>query len=267
MNKATILGLILGLTLISYAAYDSAGEAGVSPYELLHIMSLLIVVGGALAATSIAFKLTDVLSVFKNFKRAFKEDEYSNKDIVEDLISLSESQRKGELKNALNQAPESMPFRLKVVEIGCQYVIEGYSKEVITDILETMEENRSIREERQANVLRTMGNYTPAFGMIGTLLGLVLMLASMANSSSDNMMEGVTKGMSVALITTFYGSLFANLIFLPFSEKLKEKSELKETESALILEGVNLIYDKKHPILVKDKLNAFLASEERIKEE
>ena len=99
-----------------------------------------------------------------------------------------------------------MAFRLKTSQIGCEYVAGGYKKDVIVDILENMEENRAIREERQAKVMKTMGEYTPAFGMIGTLIGLVLMLAGMGVESTDGSDPTAKLGasMAVALIKTLF---------------------------------------------------------------
>ena len=275
MNLATIIGFVLGLGLISYASYAAAADAGLSIMKLWSGISLLIVVGGALAATAIAFKLSEVLSIFKNLKRLISDNPYSPADIVKDFISLAESHKKGELQKSLESPPESMAFRLKTSQIGCEYVAGGYKKDVIVDILENMEENRAIREERQANVMKTMGEYTPAFGMIGTLIGLVLMLAGMGGGGAETAPGAVPEdpaaklgaSMAIALITTLYGSIFANFIFLPFAAKLEGISENKEVESALILEGVKLLYDKTHPILMRDKLNAFLESKDRILDE
>ena len=269
MNLATIIGFVLGLGLMSYASYAAAADAGLSIMKLWSGISLLIVVGGALAATAIAFKLSEVLSIFKNLKRLISDNPYSPADIVKDFISLAESHKKGELQKTLESPPESMAFRLKTSQIGCDYVAGGYKKDVIVDILENMEENRAIREERQANVMKTMGEYTPAFGMIGTLIGLVLMLAGMGGEAAPgvNPAAQLGKSMAIALITTLYGSVFANFIFLPFAAKLEGISENKEVESALILEGVKLLYDKTHPILMRDKLNAFLDSKDRILDE
>ena len=267
MNLATIIGFIFGIALMSWASYDAAATAGIPLMKLWSFVSLLIVVGGALAATAIAFKLSEVLSIFKNIKRLISDNPYSLPDIVKDFISLAESHKKGELQKTLESPPESMAFRLKTSQIGCEYVAGGYKKDVIVDILENMEENRAIREERQAKVMKTMGEYTPAFGMIGTLIGLVLMLAGMGVESTDGSDPTLGASMAVALITTLYGSIFANFIFLPFAAKLEGISENKEVESALILEGVRLLYDKTHPILMRDKLNAFLESKDRILDE
>ncbi len=269
MNLATLVGLVLGIILIGLASYLGAAGAGLSLMALWDTVSLLIVVGGALAATAVAFKLDEVMSIFKSLGMIFADDPYTNRDVVEDFISLAESQRKGELGKALEGVPESMPFRLKVVQIGCQYVADGYKKEDIRDILENMEEFRAIREGQRANVMKTLGVYTPAFGMVGTLIGLVFMLGGMAQPPEPGVDPAAKLGasMAVALITTLYGALFSNFIFLPFADKLKGKSEGKKVESSLILEGVMLIYEKTHPILVRDKLNAFLESKDRIKDE
>jgi len=269
MNLATLIGLVLGLALIGYASALAAAGAGLGLILLWDLVSLLIVVGGALAATAIAFKLDEVLSIIKSLGRIFADDPYTLTDVVMDFISLAESQRKGDLGKALEGVPESMPFRLKVVQVGCQYVADGYKKEDIRDILENMEEYRAIREGQQANVMKTMGVYTPAFGMVGTLIGLVFMLGGMAVPPEPGVDPAAKLGgaMAVALITTLYGALFANFIFLPFADKLVGKSAGEKVESALILEGVMLVYDKTHPMLVRDKLNAFLDSKDRIKEE
>ena len=269
MNLATLIGLVLGFVLIGYASFLSASQAGLGLGALWDLVSLLVVVGGALAATAIAFKLSEVMSIIKSMGRIFADDEYTLTDVVVDFISLAESQKKGELGKALEGVPESMPFRLKVVQLGCQYVADGYKKEDIRDILENMEEYRAIREGQQANVMKTMGVYTPAFGMVGTLIGLVFMLGGMAQPPEPGVDPAAKLGasMAVALITTLYGALFSNFFFLPFADKLKGKSEGKKVESALILEGVMLIYDKTHPMLVRDKLNAFLDSADRLKED
>ena len=269
MNLATIIGFILGIGLLSYASYAAASEVNLTVMKLWSGISLLIVVGGSLAATAIAFKLSEVLSIFKNLKRLISDNPFTLTDIAKDFISLAESHKKGELQKALESPPESMPFRMKPAQVGCDYVAGGYKKEVIVDILENMEEYRSIREERQAKVMKTMGEYTPSFGMIGTLIGLILMLAAMGSGGDDggDPTSTLSKAMAVALITTLYGTFFANFIFLPFAAKLQGISENKEVESALILEGVKLIYDKAHPIVMRDKLNAFLDSKDRILDE
>ena len=159
MNLATLVGLVLGVILIGLASYLGAAGAGLSLMALWDTVSLLIVVGGALAATAVAFKLDEVMSIIKSLGMIFADDPYSNRDVVEDfLYILQNPNEKGELQKALEGVPESMPFRLKVVQIGCQYICDGYKKDVIRDILENMEEFRAIREGQACQCNENIGS-------------------------------------------------------------------------------------------------------------
>jgi len=270
MNLGTIIGLVLGTVLIGYASVLAAGGVG-GLGALWDMVSLLIVVGGALSATAIAFKMNEVMSIIKSMSMIFADDPYTLRDVVLDFIDLAAAAKKGpnDLRKALESPPESMPFHLKVVNIGATIVADGYAKQDIREILENMEEYRAVREGQSANVMKSLGTYTPAFGMVGTLIGLVFMLAGMADPPEPGVDPAAKLGaaMAVALITTLYGALFANFFFLPFADKLKGKSEGKKIESALVCEGVMLLADKVHPMMMRDKLNAFLDSRERIQDD
>ena len=111
--------------------------------------------------------------------------------------------------------------------------------------------------------MRTLGTYSPAFGMIGTLIGLIFMLAGMGAGGGDK----IGASMAVALVTTLYGAFAANFLFLPFADKLKGKNEAKKVEDSLIAAGVIMIALKKHPIEIRDSLNAYLPPALRAKEE
>tara|TARA_B100000073_G_scaffold334533_1_gene327169 strand:- start:674 stop:1483 length:810 start_codon:yes stop_codon:yes gene_type:complete len=268
MNLGTIVGLVLGFILLGYASIEAAGDAGLG--ALWDLVSFLIVVGGAISATAIAFKFNDVVAVIGQFSRTLKDDNFTLKDIVMDFVGLAESARKGpqDLGKALESPPDHMSFRLGIITNGCQYIVDGMSKEDITEILENMEEYRAIREERKAMVMKTLGLYAPAFGMIGTLIGLVFMLGGMANPPEGvNMSAFLGAKMAVALITTLYGALFANFFFIPFADKLLGISEGKKIESSLVLAGVLLLHERAHPLMVRDKLNAFLERKDRILDE
>ena len=117
--------------------------------------------------------------------------------------------------------------------------------------------------------MKSLGIYAPAFGMVGTLIGLVFMLQGMGQPAAPGVdpQAQMGKSMAVALITTLYGSLFANFLFLPFADKLKGKNEDKKVQSALITEGVLLIAQKVHPLQVREKLNAYLPPKMRKKPE
>ena len=158
-----------------------------------------------------------------------------------------------------------MPFRLGGIKDTCRMISDGMSKDDIRTIKENMEQYRALREIKAANAIAKLGEYAPSFGMIGTLFGLIFMLAGMAMPPAPGVdpTAALISNMAIALITTLYGALFAFFFFLPFSEHLKYINEDKKVESALHLEGAMLLYDKVHPIMVQERLNAFLARKDR----
>jgi chemotaxis protein MotA len=185
-------------------------------------------------------------------------------EVVDDLCNLSTAYRKSrkDLESALESPPEGMPFRMHAVRDGCELILGGTKIDDIESFLDNNAAYREIREKEDVNVMKTLGMYAPAFGMIGTLIGLIFMLAGMGSGGDD-----IGGAMAVALITTLYGAFAANFLFLPFSDKLKGKNESKKIEDALTTAGVLLIAQKKHPIEIRDSLNAFLPPKLRKKEE
>ena len=126
--------------------------------------------------------------------------------------------------------------------------------------METRIEYREKREKVQSDMMKSMGNLAPAWGMIGTLIGLVLMLAGFGGEGGGA--DSLGAGMAAALITTFYGAVFANLFFLPMADKLTLKTNQTSMSAALLVEAARLIHQKKHPIIVREKLNSFIPPKE-----
>ena len=271
MNLGTLIGLLLGTALIGVAAFLSSIKSGVSIVVLVDIVSILIVVGGSLAATAIAFKMKKVFRLFGLLKMIFKDDNFTLGDVVDDLCDLGEAHRRGrkEFEAALGAAPQSISFRMHMVKDGSELILGGTKIDDIETIMENMEEYREQRELQEMNVMKSLGIYAPAFGMVGTLIGLVFMLAGMGQppppGSDIDPQAQMGQSMAVALITTLYGALFANFLFLPFADKLKGKNESKKVESALITEGVLLVAQKAHPLQIRERLNAYLPPKMRKK--
>jgi chemotaxis protein MotA len=138
---------------------------------------------------------------------------------------------------------------------GVQMVVDGYSLDEITEIMETRIEYREKRENVQKSMLKSMGDLAPAWGMVGTLIGLVLMLAGFGGEGGADNLGG---GMAAALITTLYGAVFANLFFLPMADKMGNKTTQTSMSAALLVEAARLIHQKKHPLIVREKLNSFI---------
>ncbi len=188
---------------------------------------------------------------------------------MQDYVDLAELERKGELAKALDEKPDHMPFRLGGIKDACRMISDGLSKEDIRTIIENKEQYRALREIKAANALAKMGEYAPSFGMIGTLFGLIFMLAGMSMPPAPGVdpMVSLISNMAITLITTLYGALFAFFFFLPFSDHLKYENDDKKVESALHLEAAMLLYDKVHPIMVQERLNAFLDRKDRFTDE
>ena len=269
MNLGAVIGITTGLGILAVASILSSSGAGVPITMLGDIVSFLIVVGGTLSATSIAFPLEDVIGAIKGFGKVFGTQGFTYKDVVMDYVNLAEVARKGELTKALDGVPEHMPFRLGSIKDGMSMIIDGYSQNDMREIMENKEEYRSLREIKRADALQKMGDYAPSFGMIGTLIGLVFMLGGMGQPTPAGVDPAaqLASSMAVALITTLYGSLFAFLFFIPFADHLKYINEWKKVESALHIEGSLMLAKKIHPIMVRDKLNAFLARKDRLTNE
>ena len=269
MNIGALIGIVLGVGILGFAAFMGAADQGVPILKLWDYISLMIVMGGSLAATCIAYPLSDVLGSFKGLIKIFKGDNFTKKDIIQDYVNLAEQARKGELAKALEETPEHMPFRLHFIKDGIKLITEGYSKDDIRAMLENQEQYRAIRDIKAANAMSKLGEYSPSFGMIGTLFGLVFMLGGMAVPPPPGIdpTAKMIGAMAIALLTTLYGAMLAFFLFNPFADHMKYRNEEKKVESALGLEGAMLLYDKTHPLMVQDKLNVFLDRKDRLTDE
>jgi chemotaxis protein MotA len=260
MDIATLVGIILGLVSIIGGIFLAASAANAGMGGFISPSSFAIVFGGMIASVSVAFPLSDVLKLGSAIGAVFKGGEVKLGAVVDDAIETAEVGRKGVAE--LEKSVESInnPF----FRDGVQMVVDGYSLDELTEILETRIEYREIREKTQAGLFKSMGTMAPAWGMIGTLIGLVIMLSGFGGEGGA---DALGPGMSAALITTFYGTVFANLFFLPMSEKLNTRMSFTSTLQAMLVEAARLIHQKKHPLIVREKLNSFIPPKEWKKEE
>jgi len=267
MDIASIVGTVLGVGLLGTAMYMAADTGGLSIGLYWDGVSAIIVLGGSLAATAIAFPLPKVIAVFKLMGMVFQKPPWEQKELAIKIIDLAAVGR----KNIKDLQSEMDGIRNWFLKDGVQFIIDGVSPEDIRTMMETREATRDEKESSEANVMKKMGDFSPAFGMVGTLIGLVIMMFSMGAGGGDDeggdMAAKLGLSMGVALITTFYGALFANLIFLPFAEKLSQKNDENKKVQALIIEGVALLARKEHPLKVTDILNSYLQPADRIRGE
>ncbi|MCK5557821.1 MAG: MotA/TolQ/ExbB proton channel family protein [Candidatus Hydrogenedentes bacterium] len=245
MDIATIIGIAAGIILVMSAILQG-GNFGM----FVNIPSIMIVVGGTLAATLINFPLQDVLGVIKTVKNAFLHKAVPPTKIIQTVVAFATTARRDGILALESQASEAGD---EFLERSVQLAVDGTAPELIKDILTTelafLEERHSLGQ----GVFTSMGTFAPAFGMIGTLIGLINMLATLEDPST------IGAGMAVALITTFYGAFMANLIFLPIAGKLKVRTRRELLTKEVIIEGILSIQSGDNPRVVEQKLKAFIA--------
>ena len=255
MDIATLIGIIMGLGMIGGGIFAAAAAAGAGTAVFISPSSFIIVFGGMVASVAVAFPLADVLQLGAAIGATFKGAGDSLGSYVDEAVEVSEVARKGatELEGRLGTVKN---FFFKD---GLQMVVDGYSEEEIADILNTRIDYREVREKAQADLFKTMGNMAPAWGMVGTLIGLVTMLGNLDDPST------IGPSMAVALLTTFYGALLANLVFLPLAAKLETNSILEENVSNMYLLGVSSIGRQENPRRLEMLLNSSLPPSDKVR--
>ncbi len=245
---ATIAGIIVGVAVVTMAI-----AMGSSFDIFINVPSLLIVFGGTFAATLIKFPLSGVFVALPlGLKAAFMNDKTEPREYIRAAIRLSKRARK-DGAHTLEDSKVANPFFRK----GVQLVADGRDQDYIRKIL-TQEMARSIeREELGSRIFAAIGDAAPAFGMFGTLVGLVQMLASMEDPAK------IGPAMAVALITTLYGVLVANLLAIPIADKLEAKSRQDRELRALIIECVFQIHNRANPTEMMEVLESFLPEKQR----
>jgi len=249
MDIATLVGMIAGICLVGI----TIAMGGNVPI-FINIPSLILVIGGTIAATLINFPLSDVLSVFKTLKNAFIQKSASPEFLIQKLVEFATvARREGILALESHAGDAGDEFLQKSVQLA----IDGTAPELIKDVLTT---EIAFMEDRHAmgqSILSAMAAFAPAFGMIGTLIGLVSMLATLDDPSK------IGGGMAIALLTTLYGAILANLIFLPCVGKLKVRTANELLLKEIIIEGILSIQSGDNPRVVEQKLKAFVAPDVR----
>ena len=243
MDIGTIIGLVLafGLIVLGMGSFVSA---------FVDFPSMLIVLGGTLGAIFIFFPIENLMGFGGIVKNVFFAKSQQLSGLIATIIDFAgRARREGilSLQNVANEVDD--PFFVK----GIGLVVDGIEESVIEEIMGTEIDYLEDRHKKGAEMLATMGALAPAFGMIGTLIGLVIMLQNLQDTSK------IGPAMAIALITTFYGAVMANVIFIPFSGKLKQRSSQELMLRRITMEGVMAIASGNNPRVVEQKLNSYLA--------
>ncbi len=253
MDIATIIGLVAAGALIFVPIFTGPGVGFFFSFS-----SFLIVVGGTFGATLVAFPLNEVLGIVGVIKKAFTFQAIPYSNTIDMIVNIAEKARREGIL-AIEREIDGLDDQF--MKSGVQYAVDGTEPETIRSILESEIASMEDRHKAGQALFETMGTYGPAFGMIGTLIGLIQMLSALSDPSQ------IGAGMAVALVTTLYGSMLANVIFLPMKDKLgfRSKEEVKRKE--LIVEGILAIQSGDNPRIVREKLLTFLPPKERSQEE
>jgi chemotaxis protein MotA len=249
MDIATIIGVLLGLVVVLGAIVAGGGWQA-----FVHFPSMAITIGGMLCATMIHFSLPQFIGIFAVVKKTIVTKIPPPSELIQKMVDFAAINRRD---GALALEQEIPKVRDVFFVKGLQMLVDGQDSEAMRDLLSLEIDKLGDRHSTGKKILEFMGAAAPAFGMVGTLIGLVQMLKNL--SSPDQ----IGAGMAVALLTTFYGAFSANLIFIPLAGKLGIYSKAETTAMEMIVEGVCAMADGDNPTAIREKMQAFISQGRR----
>lgn len=258
MDLASLTGVISGITLILSSIFlfqDSTGAYSIQMTQILQFWNLpgvMIVFGGTIAATFLNFPLSDVRNAFRSAYFVFREEKEDPNKVVATMIQICNISRKQGILE-LSKIETKSGFLKK----ACNLIADGTEEEMIRASLRTEIDSMKMRHFIVQDVFKKMGAYSPSFGMIGTLIGLVKMLGNLSDPAT------VGPAMAVALLTTFYGSLLSSMFFLPIAGKLKSRTILEIINLEIMFEGSIAVLESNNPLIVYEKLSSFIPTVSR----
>jgi chemotaxis protein MotA len=253
MDLGILFGF-LGTWVLLVWALVAGGQVGV----YLNVQGAILVLGASVTVVFFAFPARSVKKLGAIIKKAFFHQGHSIEKLIEDLVSYAEIARRDGILSLENTTKEiDDPFIVR----GIQMAVDGTDPELIEQIMNNELDNLVERHEQGKGMLDAVGKYAPAFGMIGTLVGLVAMLANLDDPSQ------IGSGLATALLTTFYGAVLANAFALPLADRLGRRSSEEVLYKTIIIKGVMAIQSGDNPRIVEQKLRTFLPPSARPNEE
>jgi len=255
MSPASLLGVIFGLGLTLTAIFMSTNNSLI----YFDIASLFMVVGGSIAAAFMGYQSNYVITAFKAIWWMFKKPKSTREGLNTEIMRLIKwsylVQQRG--LPALESEIKNVHANDPLIKYCMELVVTNHPPADLQKMMLTVVEAEFERKTIPVQILRGMASNAPAFGMIGTLVGLVAVLDSMG-SGMESLAAVIGQGMALALITTLYGVFFARLVFLPASNKLMQKEEAERFRNLMMVEGLVLLADKRSPRYMQDRLNSYL---------
>ena len=265
-DLGTLIGLLAGIGIIILGIISAGGKIA----WFWNFNSILIVLGGTFAATMVNLPLKAVTNVFNILKNVFRAEDYNYTGIIEEVVKKATKARKDGLL-ALEADLSTMEDGF--FKNGIELAINERDAKRLRTFLNLEMNNIQSRHIAGQELFLYMASYAPAFGMLGTVLGLIIMMMNFTSGGGDvdlgadysvaERFSELLRGMGLALITTFYGVFMANMIFLPIGGKLKRRSENEMMLKNIVVEGIISIHAREHPILIREKLMTFVPSQYR----
>lgn len=249
MDLATVIGLLATIGMMVWAMYLSASGNLMMFYDFV---SIVIVFGGSITVVFMKFTLGQLAASGKAVGKAFLFKMESPEELIEKAVQLADTARKGGFL-ALEEAEIPNEFMQK----GINMLVDGHDADVVRSTLEKDIDLSYNRHGTYISIFKQLGDLGPAMGMIGTLIGLVAMLANMSDP------KAIGPAMAVALLTTLYGALQANCLFMPLADKMSVRNEEEKNNHLLILDAVMGIQDGQNPKVIEGMLRNYLMAKKR----
>lgn len=254
MNVFTIISFLLSMAVFGAGLYMSSPELHI----FIDYTSMFIVIGGSMTATAFSFKLEKLFTMTKIFLgRVIKGKGIKLNAVVTELVKSIDEIKKGKKLTEIAESTNDLFFKesLELINDGL------LNPEDLLEVLEMRNEKIAEIYKRDCDQMKAIGKFPPAFGMIGTTIGMIVLLA---NLGGEDAMKKIGPAMGVCLITTMYGASIANIIINPMAENLTENTKEVYAKNEIIIEGIKLILTKSNPILAAERLNSYLTPSERV---
>lgn len=251
MNPSTLIGILASLLVLASVLFLSTQD----PWLFINPPGIAIVLGGTIAATFISYPLREIVRIFSLFGTVMRNEKLYIQQDIEELVGISRLYIAGNLPAVERQLDR---VRNPYLRTGVQLVVDNTPEEDILDFLQWRISRLRAREHAEAQLFRVMASFAPAFGMIGTLVGLINLMFILG----DGDMVQIGQQLAIALITTFYGILLANLVFKPVAVKLERRTEQRVIVMNMVMQGVSMMFNRRSPALMRETLNCFLAEHE-----
>ncbi len=248
VNYSTILGIFFSILLLFFIFFYAANN----PFAFFNPTGLMIVIAGTIAATFLSYPLRDIKQGFKSIKLFFFYESLNPQKEADEIIAVSKMWFHRDsiaIQNVINSI--NNPY----LKTGFQLIVDQTPVDDILALLKWRIARLRAKERSESNIFHSMAYYAPAFGMLGTLVGLINMLQIIEIKD----INAITSNMAIALITTFYGIILANLLFNPIAVKLERRTEQRIMIMSMVMEGITLIAERRPPSFVRETLNSFIA--------